>query len=183
MRFLRPHRTLSALRAVSKSMIHKVQEYLQVYFIDGLEKSFDKPYYKVLQKWSLVPNPGSPQDRMQIRIYVRLSLLFSSALVLTTLSGLVIYFFYVWSGDFAFTYLRGHWRGVFFSILADTTIRWSLVVLLLMVPLFTACISAIAYPWVWAWNRRADRLNREASVPLAVPAALPGVWPPPPTRN
>ncbi len=35
----------------------------------------------------------------------------------------------------------------------------------------------------WAWNRRVDRLNREASVPLAVPAALPGVWPPPPTRN
>ena len=30
----------------------------------------------------------------------------------------------------------------------------------------------------WAWNRRADRLNREGLVPL--PAAMPGVWPPPP---
>jgi len=31
----------------------------------------------------------------------------------------------------------------------------------------------------WAWNRRADRLNREPSLPLAAVAS--GVWPPPPT--
>ncbi len=35
----------------------------------------------------------------------------------------------------------------------------------------------------WAWNRRADRLNREAAAPQAVPAILPGAWPPPPTQN
>ncbi len=35
----------------------------------------------------------------------------------------------------------------------------------------------------WAWNRRADRLNHEATLPKAAPVALPGVWPPPPTRN
>jgi len=33
----------------------------------------------------------------------------------------------------------------------------------------------------WAWNRRADRLNREASLPPPALAAVPGVWPPPPT--
>ncbi len=36
----------------------------------------------------------------------------------------------------------------------------------------------------WAWNRRADRLNREAAtsqpVPAGVPAETPAVWPPPP---
>ena len=32
----------------------------------------------------------------------------------------------------------------------------------------------------WAWNRRADRLNREAILPLPVAAAVPGAWPPPP---
>ncbi len=31
----------------------------------------------------------------------------------------------------------------------------------------------------WAWNRRADRLNRETPLPLAA-AETPGVWPPPP---
>lgn len=49
-------------------------------------------------------------------------------------------------------------------------------------------IGAIAFvilwcvPTQWAWNRRADRLNREAILPL-VSAAIPGVWPPPPTRS
>ncbi len=33
----------------------------------------------------------------------------------------------------------------------------------------------------WAWNRRADRLNREPSLPQPIAAAVPGVWPPPPT--
>ncbi len=33
----------------------------------------------------------------------------------------------------------------------------------------------------WAWNRRADRLNREPSLPLPAVADAPGVWPPPPT--
>ncbi len=32
----------------------------------------------------------------------------------------------------------------------------------------------------WAWNRRADRLNRESLLQPSV-AAAPGVWPPPPT--
>jgi hypothetical protein len=32
----------------------------------------------------------------------------------------------------------------------------------------------------WAWNRRADRLNREASLPKPAVDVAPGVWPPPP---
>ena len=32
----------------------------------------------------------------------------------------------------------------------------------------------------WAWNRRADRLNREAALPPPAAVAVPGVWPPPP---
>ena len=32
----------------------------------------------------------------------------------------------------------------------------------------------------WAWNRRADRLNREAALTPPVTAVLIGVWPPPP---
>ena len=35
----------------------------------------------------------------------------------------------------------------------------------------------------WAWNRRADRLNRIAALPQSVPFDLPGVWPPPPAQN
>jgi len=38
-------------------------------------------------------------------------------------------------------------------------------------------------PTHWAWNRRADRLNREAGLPQALLVALPGVWPPPPAQN
>ncbi len=33
----------------------------------------------------------------------------------------------------------------------------------------------------WAWNRRADRLNREANEPQALLAIDTGIWPPPPT--
>jgi len=44
--------------------------------------------------------------------------------------------------------------------------------------------GALGFVWLlllqWAWNRRADRLNREASSPQPALAATPGVWPPPP---
>lgn len=33
----------------------------------------------------------------------------------------------------------------------------------------------------WAWNRRAERLNREGSPSQPAVAAAPGVWPPPPS--
>jgi hypothetical protein len=46
-------------------------------------------------------------------------------------------------------------------------------------------VLAIAFLWLFlthrAWNRRADRLNREPRLPQPVAAAVPGVWPPPPT--
>ena len=35
----------------------------------------------------------------------------------------------------------------------------------------------------WAWNRRADRLNREPAVPQPVFVNAPGVWPPPPNTK
>ncbi len=43
-------------------------------------------------------------------------------------------------------------------------------------------IFCVAYCFCqhWAWNRRADRLNRDPVLPEPVPAETPGVWPPPP---
>ena len=38
----------------------------------------------------------------------------------------------------------------------------------------------LCLPFAWAWNRRADRLNREAALPPPELVAVPGVWPPPP---
>lgn len=38
----------------------------------------------------------------------------------------------------------------------------------------------VLVPFAWAWNRRANRLNRETSVPQPTLATAPGVWPPPP---
>lgn len=35
----------------------------------------------------------------------------------------------------------------------------------------------------WAWNRRADRLNRELSPMLAAISIVSGVWPPPPMHT
>ena len=46
---------------------------------------------------------------------------------------------------------------------------------LAMAFVFLAC-----FPFHWAWNRRADRLNLEASLPQPALAAASGVWPPPP---
>lgn len=39
----------------------------------------------------------------------------------------------------------------------------------------------LSLPQIWAWNRRAERLNREASLPHPAVAVAPGVWPPPPS--
>ncbi len=50
-------------------------------------------------------------------------------------------------------------------------------------PVFgVACVMlAVSLASRWAWNRRADRLNREAILPPLEPVVVPGVWPPPPT--
>ena len=44
--------------------------------------------------------------------------------------------------------------------------------------------AAFGFVWLlllrWAWNRRAERLNREASLPKPALSIDPGVWPPPP---
>ena len=44
-----------------------------------------------------------------------------------------------------------------------------------------AFVSLGCFPIHWAWNRRADRLNREVNLPQSVVSVAPGVWPPPPT--
>ena len=158
-------------------MINKIQEFL----IKGLEKSFDKPYNKPLQKLMLIPGPTSPHERLRIGRYTQSTLLLFSAMVLIFFLGLVIYVLYLWSDRNALAYLLKHLRVEL--ILAFAAVRWHLLVILAVVPLSTFWYIATLYPSVWAWNRRADRLNREAAAPQAVPAALPGVWPPPPTRN
>ena len=53
---------------------------------------------------------------------------------------------------------------------------------------FLLCLLAVAivahvFASRWAWNRRADRLNREAALPLPAPVAVPGSWPPPPASQ
>jgi len=44
--------------------------------------------------------------------------------------------------------------------------------------------GVLGFVWLlllrWAWNRRAERLNREPSLPQSALAVAPGVWPPPP---
>ena len=42
---------------------------------------------------------------------------------------------------------------------------------------------AIHLPARWAWNRRANRLTREASLPQPSLAIDTGVWPPPPSAS
>lgn len=48
-------------------------------------------------------------------------------------------------------------------------------------------ILAVALLWLfpthWAWNRRADRLNRGLSQPLPTLADVSGIWPPPPAED
>jgi len=158
-------------------MINKIQQSL----LEELEKSFDNPHFKPLQKLALIPGSTSPHERLKIGLYARPVLLLSSAIVLTILLGLVIYYFYLWSDHNALAYLLRQWRVEL--PLAFATIRWYLLVLFSVVPVSAFCWIAVLSPWVWAWNRRADRLGREAPLPQAAPIVLPGVWPPPPTRS
>ena len=48
-------------------------------------------------------------------------------------------------------------------------------------------LGVLGFVWLlllrWAWNRRADRLNREASLPQPELAVDTGIWPPPPTLS
>ena len=54
----------------------------------------------------------------------------------------------------------------------------------LLVPLFYGLATfTIWFPTRWAWNRRADRLNREASLPQPALATDTSVWPPPPIAS
>ena len=54
--------------------------------------------------------------------------------------------------------------------------------LLIALPLLLIFNAAIYFSIRWAWNRRAERLNRKGMPPPSAPACDPVVWPPPPSR-
>ena len=76
---------------------------------------------------------------------------------------------------------QGHFRHLSFShstyvnAITRSGANHAWVLLLLAISGTLLCL-----PSAWAWNRRADRLSREAGLPQPAPAAS-GVWPPAPS--
>jgi len=63
------------------------------------------------------------------------------------------------------------------TLLVLTELAHGLPILFLLLIVFNV---AIHLPLRWAWNRRANRLNRAASLPKPAVDVAPGIWPPPP---
>ena len=66
--------------------------------------------------------------------------------------------------------------------MTHSSTQTSLIYLFMSACLVAACILAGA-AHQWAWNRRADRLNREPVLPQPIFADAPDAWPPPPMSN
>ena len=105
--------------------------------------------------------------------------MFFMALVLFGFLVITVCFVYMTLNTLTLHQIQRHWRAILH--IAYVVTKGPLFILCLVPFVATVLFAAIQYPTVWAWNRRADRLNREPAAPQALPAIDTSVWPPPPT--
>ena len=149
------------------------------YPVSILEGTLGKPYAVPLQKLSLMPSPTAPHVKLHSGRYMKGAFAFFAALVLVGFLGLMLYVAYLMLDMFTLHQIQRHWRALLRAMYAATK---GPIFVLCLVPFVAAPLfAAILYPSLWAWNRRARRLNYEATLPPPVFVAALGVWPPPPT--
>ena len=149
------------------------------YFARSFERSLHKSYSKPLQKIGLLPEATSPYTKLSILRYLRNWFAFWVLLALFALIGLTAYGVFVVVFTFSIHQIQKQHHALVHIYVSVTGKFVSEMCILLCVEMLFA--SVWLSPVIWAWNRRADRLNRKAALPPPVAAAAPGVWPPPPT--
>lgn len=153
--------------------VYAHMERLESYLVRSMERDLVKPYNKPLQKLSLLPTPVPPHVKHDIRRCARASFVFFATLVLLTFLGLMLYLAFLIHDPHSLHQIQRHWRTLLPALYAAT--KGPLVILLLIPFVSTLLFTAIQYPSIWAWNRRAERLSREGILPQAVPDVTSGV--------
>ncbi len=154
-------------------------EKLEDYLVRSLERSLSKPYNRPLQLISLMPKPASPHTKYRMGRYVWGAFVFFAGLVLFGFLAGTLYLAFLMAHTFTLHQIQRHWRAMLH--VAFVTTKGPLFILCLIPFVAAMLFAAVQCPAVWAWNRRADRLNRAATAPQELPANDTGVWPPPPT--
>ena len=157
-------------------MINAVERWL----VQGLENALNWPYNKPLQAVGLMPKPTAPSVKLSISLYTRNMFVSSAALVLLAMFALAFYFVYLMLDWFTLHQIERHYQAMLHT--GYVTAKPDIFALCLIPFTGTFLYALFSFPQFWAWNRRADRLNREAKglMPADVSDEMPGVWPPPP---
>ena len=152
---------------------------LERYVLESFERSFSRGYSKPLQRLWLPQGIASPHRKLRyISSLHGVPAVFAFSTLLTWL-GIKIYFVHMAYTSLTWHQIQKHLRALFHVIfLADLALE--VVFIFLIALMFVIAWACYVYISIYAWNRRADRLNREGLVPLPIPAEMPGVWPPPP---
>lgn len=150
---------------------------LERWLTKSFEKELSRRHNKPLQFLRLLPEPSLPSVNLSISLYLRNTFVFFVALVLLGFFVLAVYFVYLVLNMFTLHQIQQHHQAMLH--IAIVAVK-SEVFALCFAPLGGAFLTAAGLaPSFWAWNRRADRLNREGITPPAA-AEVTGVWPPPP---
>ena len=152
---------------------------LECYLVRSFERSLHKHYNKPLQKLGLLPRPTPPFVNLPVWQHMRgipIVFVFSTPLVWV---GLKVYLIHMVFEALTLHQIDRHFRALLHIILYPVYLELLFILLVSLMPaILWAAYLGFSLP---AWNRRADRLNRETALPPVVAAAVPGVWPPPPT--
>jgi len=150
------------------------------FFVTIFERFLHKQFNKPLQKIGLLPEPASPLVKLsRWRYLCGVPVVFAFTAPFAWL-GIKVYIIYMAFEMLTWHQLYRHSHALF-HIIFDKTLYFEFLIILYIsfVPAFLW--AAYLDCSLQAWNRRADRLNREPSLPLPAVADVPGVWPPPPT--
>ena len=160
-------------------IVYSTMERLENYLVKSLERDLGKPYCKPLQKLSLLPKPIPAYVKYDVGQCVQGIFVFWTALVLLAFLSLMLYLAFLVHDPHSLHQIQKHWRTLLPALYAAT--KGPLVILLLIPFVFTLLSTAMQYPALWAWNRRAERLSHTGLLPALALDNTPGVWPPPPS--
>lgn len=150
---------------------------LQDYLVRSLEQSLHKHRNEPLQKLGLLPEATAPHTKLNAFRYLRNWFTVWILLMLFALLGLTAYCVFVVLATFSVHQIQKQYQAIAHIYFSFTGEFVSEMCILLCVEMFFATVWLS--PVIWAWNRRADRLNREP-MPRPAVADVPGIWPPPP---
>ena len=157
--------------------------------IDKIEKGFTNRRTDGRFGWLMFPPGQTPlTDTVGIKAVLRRTFIFPLLIVayFTVYFALELTLIAAFFGVHYQHYIHHiNWRllTILYRIAFRHAERVSLAEYFTMIISFTMLFLAFLLAARWAWNRRANRLNREGVPSEAAPLVVSGVWPPPPTAS